>query len=246
MTNFVSFFTGNFPSLREFLVGFPPFFCWAFCSLFFAGLLKQRYTLKTGYTRKIFHFLIFTNATGIQVFFGLKTLCLFGAATSGVILYALLKGDGHLLYEAMAREKDAPHRSYYIIAPYAATFLGGVFSNVFFGYAALVGYLVTGLGDAIGEPVGTRFGKHRYCAPSFFAKVPSTRSYEGSLAVFLVSLLAGIAAFTLSPELEAPQYRLLFFIGLAACSALVEALSPHGWDNAAMQLVPAFYVWLLG
>jgi len=26
----------------------------------------------------------------------------------------------------------------------------------------MVGYLVGGLGDAAGEPVGTRWGKHRY------------------------------------------------------------------------------------
>ena len=246
MRYFIIFFQDNFPSLQEFLRGFPLFFCWALGCLYLAGMLKQRYGLKTGYSRKIFHFCIFSGATGIQAFFGLKTLCLFGAATSLVIFYALLRGDRHVLYEAMAREKDAPYRSYYIIAPYLATLFGGVVSNVLFGHAALVGYLVTGLGDAIGEPVGTRFGKHRYRAPSLFAKVPSTRSYEGSLAVFLVSLIAGAAAFAVSPELTVAQHPLLFFMGLAACSAVVEALSPHGWDNAAMQIVPAFYVWVLG
>ena len=246
MTELIAFFRENVPSPGEFFLGFPLFFAWAFCCLFLAGVLKQRYAFKTGYSRKVFHFLIFMSSAGIQAFFGLKTLCLFGGATSGVIFYALLRGDGHILYEAMAREKDAPHRSYYIIAPYTATLLGGIFSNVFFGHAALVGYLVTGLGDAIGEPVGSRFGKHRYRAPSFFAKVPSTRSYEGSLAVFLVSLLAGVIAFTVSPALEAGKFQCFFFLGLAGSAALVEALSPHGWDNAAMQLVPAFYVWLFG
>jgi phytol kinase len=162
-----------------------------------------------------------------------------------VIFYALLVGDGHLLYEAIAREKDAPHRTYYILAPYLATFLGGVTSNILFGEAALVGYLVTGFGDAIGEPVGTRFGKHPYRVPSLFTNVPATRSYEGSTAVFVVSLVAIILAFNVSPGLKGNEHSLLVFPGLALLSAGVEAIAPHGWDNALMQIVPSWCVSML-
>jgi len=45
----------------------------------------------------------------------------FGAATSLVIAYALARGDGHYMYEALAREKDAPHRTRFIVEPYLAT-----------------------------------------------------------------------------------------------------------------------------
>jgi len=38
-----------------------------------------------------------------------------------------------------------------------------------------------GWGDAVGEPVGTRFGRHPYRVPSL-AGVPATRTLEGSLA----------------------------------------------------------------
>jgi phytol kinase len=205
--------------------------------------LKKNRGLKTGYTRKIFHFLIFTSAAVVQAVWGIRTLCLFGGATSAVIFYAILRGDGHLLYEAMAREKDAPHRTYYILAPYLATLIGGVTSNALFGNVALVGYLVTGLGDAIGEPVGTRFGKHAYRVPSFKG-VPSTRSYEGSAAVFLMSFLAIILAFRLSPELSFEGQAIFLFPGLALLATVLEAISPHGWDNAVMQIVPSFCVTL--
>jgi len=30
---------------------------------------------------------------------------------------------------------------------------------------------------------------------------------------------------------------------IAAASALAEGLSPHGWDNATMQVVPSAMVW---
>ncbi len=244
MNVFIAFFLENFPTLREFTLLFPLFLLWAYACLFLAGFFKRNKGLKTGYTRKIFHFLIFSGAAAIQAAWGLRTLCLFGAAASTVIFYAILRGEGHLLYEAMAREKDAPHRTYYIIAPYCATFIGGVSSNVLFGKAAVVGYLVTGLGDAIGEPVGTRFGKHTYRAPSF-GGVKSTRSYEGSAAVCLVSLIAIVTAFGISPELSLREQSLFPFIGLALLSAVVEAISPHGWDNAVMQIVPSWCVAML-
>ena len=238
MHAYVAFFVENSPTFGEWLSWFPPFLVWAYGCLFLAGYLKRNQGLKTGYTRKIFHFLIFTSATAIQTVWGLRPLCLFGAATSVVIFYAVLRGDGHLLYEALAREKDAPHRTYYILAPYCATLIGGVTSNALFGQVALVGYLITGLGDAIGEPVGTRFGKHPYRVPAFRG-VPSTRSYEGSAAVFLMSLLAIIIAASLVPELRFTGRSLLLFPGLALLSVVLEAFSPHGWDNAVMQIVPS-------
>jgi phytol kinase len=243
MNSFVTFFFENFPTSGEFALWFPPFLVWAYSCLFLSGYLKRNRGLKTGYTRKIFHFLIFTSAAAVQSLWGIRTLCLFGGAISAIIFYAVFRGDGHLLYEAFAREKDSPHRTYYILAPYFATLIGGVTSNALFGNMALVGYLVTGLGDAIGEPVGTRFGKHVYRVPSFKG-VPSTRSYEGSAAVFLMSFLAIVLASRLSPELRFEGQALLLFPGLALLSTVLEAISPHGWDNAVMQVVPSFCVTL--
>ena len=238
MNPYITFFINNFPTFNEFLFGFPPFLFWADGCLFLAGTLKQKHGFKTGYTRKVFHFLIFISAAVIQFGVGLRLLCLFGAATSIVILYAVVRGDGHLLYEAIAREKDAPHRTYYILVPYLATLIGGITINIFFRDAAMIGYLVTGLGDAIGEPVGTRFGKHIYRVPCF-GGISAVRSYEGSSAVFFVSLIAIMIAFHFSPNLHGTGNMFPLFLGLALLSSVVEAVSPHGWDNAAMQIVPS-------
>ena len=72
----------------------------------------------------------------------------------------MLCGPGNPRYEALAREQDA-YRTYYIVIPFFATMIGGIASNVFFGPIAAIGYLVGGLGDAAGEPVGTRWGRHQ-------------------------------------------------------------------------------------
>ena len=203
--------------------------------------MKRHKGLKTGYTRKIFHFLIFMSVAVIHRIWGTPVVCLFGGMTTLVVFYAVFRGSGHLLYEAMAREKDEPHRTYYVIAPYFATLIGGLTSNILFGNAAVFGYLVTGLGDAVGEPVGTRFGKHQYKVPSFRG-VKAVRSYEGSAAVFIVCMLAIVAGTAMSPAVKFTSALFFAVPLLALVCMLMEAISPHGWDNAVLQIVPSLLV----
>jgi len=146
----LSFLIDNFPSLKSIIIGGPLSLFWTFLCLYFAGFLKKNKGLKTGYTRKIFHFLVFSSAAIIQLIWDISIVCLFGGMATIIIFYSISKGSGFILYEALAREKDEPHRSYYIIIPYFATLLGGLTSNILFGKFAIFGYLVTGFGDAIG------------------------------------------------------------------------------------------------
>jgi phytol kinase len=239
----VAFFSGSFPSWKSILIGGPLGILWSYVCLYFAGYLKMSKGYRTGYTRKAFHFLIFATVVAIQSIWGTPIVCLFGGMCSLVVFYAILRGPGNLLYEAMAREKDEPRRTYYITVPYLTTLLGGLASNILFGHIAVVGYLVTGLGDAVGEPVGTRFGKHTYRVPSL-ASVKAHRSWEGSAAVFVMSAVAVAAATSLLPELSFNHVSFAAILLFGAVSAGVEAVSPHGWDNATMQVVPTFLAWL--
>lgn len=231
------FFVHNFPSCMAAAIFGPIGFLWALSCLALAGYLKRRHGWRTGYTRKTFHFLIFFTVALIQWLWGSASVCLFGGMTTVVVFLALFLGRGNLLYEAMAREKDEPHRTHYIVVPYFATLIGGLAGNILFGGVAVVGYLVTGLGDAVGEPVGTRFGKHTYRVPSL-ASVKAVRSWEGSGAVLAMSVLAIVLAICLSPELGFSGGSLLTVPLLAIICAAVEAVSPHGWDNLTMQVVP--------
>ncbi len=240
----IAFFVDNFPSWRAIPVGGPIGLLWAHLCLHLAGYLKRNKGLKTGYTRKVFHFLIFSSAVFVQRVWGTPILCLFGGMTTLVIFYAVFRGEGHLLYEAMARESDSPHRTHYIVVPYLATLIGGLTSNILFGGVAVVGYLVAGLADAIAEPVGTRFGRHTYRVPSF-RRVKSTRSLEGSASVFLACLPAIVVGICLCPELVLTTRSFLMIPLLGFACTVLEAVSPHGWDNATMQIVPAFLAGVL-
>ncbi len=239
----LSFFISNFPSWDSVIIGGPLGVLWSYLCLRFAGYLKQSRCYKTGYTRKVFHFSIFASVVIIQMIWDTPAVCLFGGACTLVIFYALRKGPGNLLYEAIAREKDEPHRTGYIVIPYFATLVGGLAANILFGPIAVVGYLVTGVGDAAGEPFGTRFGRHTYKVPSL-SSVKAVRSWEGSMAVFLVSVAAVAISIAILPGLNFTNKSFVLVPLLGLIAGAVEAISPHGWDNASMQIIPSFLAWL--
>lgn len=206
------------------------------------AVLRDR-GVRVAYTRKLFHIVIFTAAAIVHAVWGLAGTVVFGAVIAGMVLAAVLRGDGHPFYDALARDKDRPHRSLFIVVPLITTAVGGLLSALFAGPYAVVGYLAAGWGDAVGEPVGARWGRHPYRVPSL-AGVSATRTLEGSAAVFVVSSLASGVA--------------LASIGMAAaawwagplCGAVatgVEAVSNHGLDNLTVQLVPSLVaLFLLG
>jgi phytol kinase len=237
----VGFFAQNLPSWKAVAVGGPLGLAWSLAALWLAGTLRRHGT-RTGYTRKAFHVLIFGTVAALQSRAGTPAVCLFGATCTVAVFFTVWQGRGHLLYEALARPQDEPHRTYFILVPYFTTLVGGLVSNIAFGTIAVAGYLVTGLGDAIGEPVGTMFGRHRYRVRSL-SSVPATRSLEGSAAVFVMSLAALVIAALVSPGIAMAASAAPKVLVIAALCTIVEAVSPHGWDNLTMQVVPTALVW---
>ena len=206
---------------------------WSYACLHLAAQLKLKYRLRSGYTRKLFHVLIFSSAAVVNMFGGFWAVCVFGVMVSLMVGLAVVRGEGDRFYEALAREQDGPDRTYYIVVPYLATLIGGMTSNVFFGPLAVVGYLVGGLGDAAGEPAGVRWGKHRYTISEGV-----TKTLEGSLAVLGASIVALAIGVAISPQLSFDLRSLILLPAIAIVCTLVEAFSPRGWDNVSMQIVP--------
>jgi phytol kinase len=222
----------------------PLSLAWAAAAAAFVGWLRVRRHVRVPYTRKIFHFIILTAAMFVQLAWGLPGVVVFGSVVSVLVLLAVLRGDGSAFYEALARPTDAPRRSLFILVPLFTTALGGLLANVLFPAFAHVGYMVVAWGDAVGEPVGTRWGRHRYSVPSI-AGVAATRSREGSAAVAFASALAAFVALLASGVAAGSAAGAAMLIGLAA--AIVEAVSHHGLDNLTLQVAGAgMAVLLLG
>ncbi|MEY3678335.1 MAG: hypothetical protein RI924_476 [Bacteroidota bacterium] len=206
----------------------------------FAGWLRVKKKVRIPFTRKIFHFIIFSLAGLLQFRYGLQAVSLLGGFVFLMVLLVVFLGDRLWFYQALARQTDEPHQKKFIILPLLATATGGILSNIFFPHTAFIGYFVGGWGDAIGEPVGTTWGKNKYTVPTLFG-VRATRSIEGSVAVFGVSSL--VAAYFI---LQITSLPLLSVIGIGLLcglvAALVEAISSHGLDNLTIQLTAAGFL----
>ena len=211
-----------------------------------AGWLKRHRGLRTGDTRKLFHFSIFFLATGVHAGYGPPGVNLLGCLAAIYIGYCLWSGEGNPLYEAIARESDHPRRSLHVLVPFLATAAGGILAISLFGDFAVFGFAICGIADAVAEPIGTRLGKHRYRTWNLPGCPESHRSIEGSLAVFAASFLTAVilqcAGLTplLPPSIAG---SLLPAAALAVLATLAEAGSPHGTDNFTLQVAASGFAW---
>jgi phytol kinase len=231
--NLIERFLPNAAVLQHLVL--PVLFIAIFAALLSAGM--KRRGIRTPYTRKSFHFVIFSLAGILQYYYGLHAVSLLGAIVSIIVILAVIAGKRWWFFKALARETDAPHEKKFIILPLLATAIGGIISNIFFPGTAYIGYFVGGWGDAIGEPVGTKWGKHKYTVPTLFG-VSATRSMEGSAAVMLLS--TAIATICLLQVTTFGWATCLLYgaiCGIAA--AIVESISSHGLDNLTIQVCAA-------
>jgi phytol kinase len=208
-----------------------------------AGALKKFAGWKTGYTRKTLHFLIFFTAVGLHIWGGMPAVNILGLGMGLFVLFSVRAGDGNFFFESMAREKDYPRRGYFIVVPYLTTAAGGLISNLLFGGCAIMGYALCGAADAIAEPVGVRFGKHKYKVPSLRKVTVAERSLEGSLSVFVVSLVLSVLFFVYLYQFPFAT-ALIASLVLSVVLALVEAVSFHGADNFTIQVAASGLTYL--
>lgn len=104
--------------------------------------------------------------------------------------------------------------------------------------------LINEFGDGLAEPVGIRFGKHKYRTKSLYYKGKFwngnfERSLEGSSMVFLVSIIVVLmyASFFTTPQLIA------LLIAMPILMTLAEAVSPHTNDGPMLALVGCSTIW---
>ena len=191
---------------------------------------------KLPFSRKVFHAAVFTGAVPAQLLLGFWGVVVYGIVFAGFVLLSIRWSHGSPLFDALARPRDGESARRFVLLPLIATAIGGLVSVLLVGDFAVVGYLVCGWGDAVGEPVGTRWGRHRYSTP-FSSGSGHTRSLEGSAAVLLAGSVGAWVALGL---LGIPQ-PLAAGAGLVCggVGAVAEGLSGHGSDNFWVQVVPA-------
>jgi phytol kinase len=234
-TDIVERFLQGLPNLSTTILLVIIFIVWSYICAKIATYLKKVKKVRTGFTRKSFHFLVFISVAIINIVLGFSGVCLFGIIISGFIFYAILNQESSGLYLALARENDAPNSRLYVIIPYLSTLVGGLTISFLFPKYVILGYLICGLADASGEVIGTLYGKNRF-EVKFFNFHPSHKSLEGCLSVFLLSLIV-YSAFSYYQLTSLNPGLIVLSILSSLIITITEILSPKGFDNLTIQIM---------
>jgi phytol kinase len=202
-----------------------------------AGRLKLAGRVRPGDARKLNHV---TALAGGAVVFGwlpepiARASCYTGMAVAFGLLLVMCTLHERTIFRTMfagyARESDAPHGAFHVWFSWLVSIVGLVAIDRAFGDMAVTrtAALVLGLADGVAEPVGVRWGRHKYRVPSLTDGAAVYRSVEGSAAVFATTFLVMLV--TRSPA--SVGLSLL----VAAVVTAAEAVSPHGLDNLSIPL----------
>jgi phytol kinase len=206
------------------------------------GIIRRLTGMRVNFSRKIIHLLMFSyvvilahayNFAGDRMVF-----VPFGFVLLSAI--ALYQGKGSLIYSASIRDSEAPFEAFFLFFPLATAVITILAARAIFGPLFIVGMLICGFGDSAGEFIGIPFGRHKYQVPAFMGK-PTTKSWEGSLGVWLASIIgAFIALYAFLAVPFTPALGLSIVAGLIG--TIGEALSPHGLDNVSMIFLPTGFV----
>ena len=107
-------------------------------------------------------------------------------------------------------------------------------------HAAAAAILMWGIGDATAALTGIPFGKHKVN----FKPVNGKKSWEGSLAMLLISLITGVCLLCLHFGYPAAT-SLICALSMAVCGTLAELLSPSEWDTVTVPVTMLIFALLI-
>ncbi len=204
-----------------------------------SGFLVMHKHVRVNYTRKINHFAVFFLPYFLDTVFHIDPFV--ATVTSGITILCLAVFSDPIrkrssivdtMFAGFDRPEDRPDTTFLLLSQgYAGMVILGPFA-ILFSMAGrpeltLIISLINGIGDGLAEPVGIRFGTHKYASRALFSKKKHVRSIEGSACVFVTSivvLLAFAASFT-------PLQLLIALVSIPLTMTIMEAIAPHTWDN---------------
>jgi phytol kinase len=210
------------------------------------GLWVRHKGIKVNYTRKINHFALFFVPVFLRSVFPYEqsfVRFIMGCAIGTLILFIYIKPIRNkipiiaTMFLSFDRPEDRPNTVWWLFTQILASYIILVPAVIFFVQNGLAGLiwiplLIVAFGDGLAEPVGVRFGRHKYATYAFFSKKKYVRTLEGSACVILASIIV-VAVF------HSSFTQLQFIIALIIIPLLmtfVEAFSPHTWDSPTLYL----------
>ena len=87
--------------------------------------------------------------------------------------------------------------------------------------------MINVIGDGLAEPIGVRFGTHKYKTRALFTNKEFVRTLEGSACV----LITGFIVIVMHIEYFSTIQFILAMLFIPIIMTLTEAYSPHTWDT---------------
>ncbi len=215
---------------------------------YLSGLLVIHKDVKVNYTRKINHFVLFFIPVFLDQLFpydNKSLLLLIVGGTVGMIPFIFYTkyfrerfSFLNTCFTSFDRPEDRPNTLLWLTTQVMAGFLIIIpmlilLDIVGFVSLALIPILINGFGDGLAEPVGIRFGKHKYSTYALFSKKKYERSFEGSSCVLITSIIVILAY---SPFFTQTQL-IVALLTIPLLMTLAEAFAPHTWDTPFLFLV---------
>jgi len=215
---------------------------------FFMAMLVKYKDAKVNYTRKVIHisFFLWPQLLDIVLLKYTKNK-LTEFWNLWIILVLLLFMSEHIrnklpicniMFIAVDRPEDQPYTLIWFSTQIITSLLVLLPFSVYFSKIDEIGLifipiLINALADGLAEPVGIRFGKHKYKTKGCLSNKEFERSYEGSFCVFIVSFIIICSYYN---YMYLNQFIFSVFT-IPILITLTEALSPHTWDSPLLFLV---------
>ncbi len=207
---------------------------------YISGILAQKLILKVNYTRKINHFAISFLPELLMVAFAISN------STSNIILSTSISVLYFIfftkpirsriplfatMFASIDRPEDRPYTLRWFMLQYIVAIL--VMIPVYFYFTSIgkinmiyIALFINNIGDGLAEPVGIRFGKHKYSVKAIFTKKKYIRTIEGSLCVFITAIVLLLIC---RNDFTIQQLIIALFV-IPPVATITEAKSPHTMD----------------
>jgi phytol kinase len=190
-------------------------------------------------SRKFLHIMI-GNLPFVIPFFTMSLFPVLVAAPFVVVtLLAVPSSPLSKKLKGLAVITEEGHRFGLVFYAFSYTLLAAFFP--FRPYVVAVGVLTMAYGDAAASIVGQRYGKNKY-------HIFAWKSLEGSIAMFVINLLALLGSLAFFSAFYPIQVlsKTGVILGVSGVAALVEGLSPLGFDNLTVPFSSITTFLLLG